>query len=84
MCWARRTQVGWLYLFDAMIWSVLAVSLILPWWSLKPLRIDRHVFLPQGEEWHRDPVRPVEDTTVQVRLRVTNSGAIRQTLRQDT
>ena len=34
-----QTQIGWLYLLDAMIWSLVVLSALLPWWSLRSLRI---------------------------------------------
>ena len=40
---AGQTQIGWLYLFDAVIWSLVLLSAIISWWSLKPLRIKRRV-----------------------------------------
>ena len=40
---ASQTQIGWLYLFDAVIWSLLALSAILPGHSLKSLRVEQQV-----------------------------------------
>ncbi len=32
-----QTQVGWLYMFDAIIWSMLLLSFVFPRWSLRTL-----------------------------------------------
>ena len=38
---ASQTQIGWLYLFDAIIWSLLVLSVLFPWYSLRSLQIER-------------------------------------------
>lgn len=69
-----ETQVGWLYLFDAIIWAIVLLSLFVPWWSLKSLRVERQVWLPRATNGSDDPVTPVEDGTVDVRVKVSNRG----------
>ncbi len=71
---ASQTQIGWLYLFDAIIWSLLLLSAILPWYSLKSLKVERRILLstPSPGQWQLGG--PLEDETVEVRLKVTNSG----------
>ncbi len=69
-----QTQIGWLYLFDAMIWSIIIISAFLPWWSLKSLRIERQVLLPPSANGHYDLATPREDGTIEVRLKVRNHG----------
>ena len=59
-----QTQVGWLYLFDAMIWSVLALSFFLTRWSLGPLRIERQALVSRSQDSRLDPATPVEGGTV--------------------
>ncbi len=71
-----QTQIGWLYLLDAMIWSLVAISALLPWWSLKSLRIEREVRLPSLSSGRPDPALPIEGGTVEVRLKVTNRGRL--------
>lgn len=70
-----QTQIGWLYLLDAMIWSLVALSALLPWWSLRSLRINRQVWLASPSE-QLDQALPVEGGTVEVRLTVTNRGRL--------
>lgn len=38
---ARLSQVGWLYLMDAVLWGILIVSLVLPWMGVAYLRAER-------------------------------------------
>ncbi len=71
-----QTQIGWLYLLDAMIWSLVALSALLPWWSLSSLRIEREVRLPSLSTGRRDPALPVEGGTVEIRLKVTTRGRL--------
>ncbi|MFQ6122111.1 MAG: DUF58 domain-containing protein [Dehalococcoidales bacterium] len=71
---AGQTQIGWLYLFDAIIWSLLVLSAILPWFSLKSLQVERRVLLPTSA--HSQLGGPLEDETVEVELKVTNSGRL--------
>ncbi len=73
---ASQTQIGWLYLFDAIIWSVLVLSAILPWWSLRSLQLESQIILPAAS-FHRSLLTgPLEDETVEVRLKVTNNGRL--------
>ena len=73
---ASQTQIGWLYLFGAIIWSLLVLSAILPWYSLKSLQVERQVLLPGSTL--RQPLLggTLEDETVEVRLKVTNNGRL--------
>ncbi len=73
---ASQTQVGWLYLFDAIIWSLLVLSAILPWYSLRTLRVERQVLLPASALGQSQLGGPLEDETVEVKLKVTNSGRL--------
>ena len=73
---ASQTQIGWLYLFDAIIWSLLVLSAVLPWYSLKSLQVEQQIILPPFA-FHQPPLGgPLEDETVEVKLRVTNSGRL--------
>lgn len=71
---AVQSQIGWLYLFDAVIWSLLLLSIVLSWHSLRSLHVEREVLLPRFSRWQLDG--PLEDETVEVRLKVTNRGRL--------
>ena len=73
---ANQSQIGWLYLFDAIIWSLLVLSAILPWYSLKSLRVECQVLLPTSARRQPQLGGPLEDETVEVKLKVTNSGRL--------
>ena len=40
---AGLTQVGWLYLVDAVLWGIIVLSAVCPWLSLAFLSVDRQV-----------------------------------------
>ena len=71
---ASQTQIGWLYLFDAIIWGLLVLSAILPWYSLRSLQVERQVLLPGSAQLELGG--PLEDETVEVKLKVTNNGRL--------
>lgn len=73
---ASQTQIGWLYLFDAIIWSLLLLSAILPWYSLKSLQVERQVLLPISTLRQPQLGGPLEDEAVEVKLKVTNNGRL--------
>ncbi|MCK5319392.1 MAG: DUF58 domain-containing protein, partial [Anaerolineales bacterium] len=73
---ASQTQIGWLYLFDAIIWSLLVLSAILPWWSLRTLQMERQVLMPSFTLHQSQLGGPREDETIEVRLKVTNRGRL--------
>ncbi|MFC1985817.1 DUF58 domain-containing protein [Chloroflexota bacterium] len=73
---ASQTQVGWLYLFDTMIWSLLVISTILPWYSLKSLQVERQVLLLHSNLHQPQLGGPLEDETVEIRLKVMNNGRL--------
>ncbi len=73
---ANQAQIGWLYLFDAIIWSLLVLSAILPWYSLKSLRLECQVLLPTSALRRPQLGGPLEDETVEVKLEVTNNGRL--------
>ncbi|MBI4284017.1 MAG: DUF58 domain-containing protein [Chloroflexi bacterium] len=71
---ASQSQIGWLYLVDAIVWSLLILSVILPWYSLRSLRVERQILLP-ASALHQPPLAgPLEDETVEVKLKITNRG----------
>ena len=71
-----QTQVGWLYLFAALIWSMLALSFLLPLWNLMGLRIQRQVWLGGNGAGPHSPATPVEEEEVQVTIKVSNRGRL--------
>lgn len=73
---ASQTQIGWLYLFDAIIWSLLTLSTILPWYSLKTLQVERQVLLSTTILQGPRLGGPLEDEEVEVKLKVTNNGRL--------
>ena len=75
-----QTQVGWLYLFDALIWSMLALSFLLPRWNLMGLRIERQVWLGGNVGGSHSPATPVEEEEVQVTIKVSNRGRMSRNL----
>lgn len=73
---ASQSQIGWLYLFDAIIWSLLVLSAILPWYSLRSLQVERQVLL-SAPAFRQPPLGgPLEDETVEIKLKVANSGRL--------
>jgi len=73
---ASQTQVGWLYLIDAVIWSLLALSAILPRYSLKSLQLEQQILLSATSGEQLSLAGPVEDETIEIRLKVSNSGRL--------
>jgi len=71
---AVQSQIGWLYLFDAIIWSLLILSIVMSWHSLRSLQVEREVLLPRSSQWQLGG--PMEDGTVEVRLKITNRGRL--------
>lgn len=73
---ANQTQVGWLYLFDAVLWSLLVLSVVLPGYNLKYLRVEQQILLP-ASHLHELPLGgPLEDETIEIKLKVSNSGRL--------
>ncbi len=71
---ASQTQVGWLYLFDALIWSVLLLSIVIPWYTLRSLTVEREVLLPRGGAAHLPLEGPLEDDVIDIRFSITPRG----------
>ncbi|MFH0769554.1 MAG: DUF58 domain-containing protein [Chloroflexota bacterium] len=71
---AIQTQIGWLYLFDGIIWSLLVLSAILPWHSLRSLQVERQLLLPTSTLNRWQLSGPLEDETVEVKLKVSSNG----------
>ena len=71
---ANQTQIGWLYLFDAIIWGLLVFSAVISWHTVRNLTIERQVLLPRFDPYQLNG--PVEDEAVEVRLKLTNRGRL--------
>ena len=69
---ARLTQVGWLYLLDAMLWGAILLSLVLPWLAVMSLSSRRRVVRSEGTAGSPGPA---EGEVVQVELRLENGRA---------
>ena len=80
---ARLSQVGWLYLVDALLWGIILLSALLPWFSLACLDARRK--LSWGEKGEGSPGisaetlgdtsgGPAEGDTVQIDLALRNRG----------
>ena len=68
---ARFTQVGWLYLLDAMLWGAILVSVVMPWLAIASLSAHRRL-LRHGKSG--DSANPVEEETVDIELQLSNRG----------
>ncbi|MEE9400090.1 MAG: DUF58 domain-containing protein [Dehalococcoidales bacterium] len=73
---ASQTQIGWLYLFDALIWGLLVMSAIMTWLNIRSLRVERQVLLPVSTLHQSQLDSPSEDEAVEVKLKVTNRGRL--------
>ena len=74
---ARLTQVGWLYLVDAVLWGLIILSAAVPWLSTAFLAAQRRVESPSPSKDYPGPVEgePLESTlTLHNRGRLVGSG----------
>ena len=69
---ARLTQVGWLYILDAILWGLILVSLALPWLTVMSVDVRRNLRRPWGGG--RSP-GPSEGEVVQLELWLKNCAA---------
>ena len=53
---AGFTRIGWLLLFDAVLWGVVAVSAVMPWIAVGDLRIRRRIARWHGAEGYPGPM----------------------------
>ena len=70
---AGSTRVGWLLLFDAVLWGTVVVSAIMPWLAIGKPTIQRRVV---GWEGRRDDPGPMEGEAVMFDITVTNRGLL--------
>ena len=70
---AGSTRVGWLLLFDAVLWGILILSTVMPWVALGRMRIRRRIV---GWTGRPDDANPMEGSPVQFELFVQNRGLL--------
>ena len=66
----RLTQVGWLYLVDAVFWGFILVSAAVPWLNLFPPRALRWI---EGLDENGRPPSPSEGDPIAIRIILRNS-----------
>ena len=66
---ARVTQVGWLYLVDAVLWGLIMLSVAVPWLSTAFLAAQRRVERPSAS---KDSPGPVEGEPLEITLTLHN------------
>ncbi|MFC1900417.1 DUF58 domain-containing protein [Chloroflexota bacterium] len=71
---ASQSQVNWLYLFDAIIWSLVLLSAILTHRDLRSLHIEQQVLTVNSTDNNILPGGPVEDEIIDIRITVRNNG----------
>ena len=62
---ARLTQVGWLYLVDAVLWGIVLLSAAFPWLGVAFLAAERSVERPDAK---RGRAGPAEDDPVRIKI----------------
>ena len=65
------TQVGWLYLVDAVLWGIILVSAAVPWLNVFPPRALRWIEGPGENGW---PPSPTEGDLVPIRIALRNAN----------
>ncbi len=73
---ASQSQVNWLYLFDAIIWSLILLSAVLARYDLGSLHIEQRVLTPNSTADNMLPGGAVEDETVDIRITIKNRGVL--------
>ena len=68
---AESTRVGWILLFDAVLWGTIVISAIMPWFATGKLQVRRRVI---GWEGQRDDPGPMEGDAVEFELNLRNRG----------
>ncbi len=76
----RLTQVGWLYLLDAVLWGMVLTSALLPWLGVAFLRVRRRLEYPGASPHALDTMNmqgasgPSEGDTVKINLSLSGGG----------
>jgi len=73
----RLTQVGWLYLVDAVLWGIIMLSAIFPWLSVAFITAHRRV--DSTESGKAQPV-PAEGDTVRISVSLGKPCPVAQLL----
>ena len=68
---AEVTRIGWLLLFDAMLWGTTVVNAVMPWLATSGLQIQRRVVDLDGRG---DRPGPMEDDAVKFQITLENRG----------
>lgn len=68
---AGLSRLGWLLLFDAVLWGTIILSAALPWLTTGKLQVSRRVL---GWEPHEGVPGPMEGDAVELESVVTNAG----------
>lgn len=71
---ASQTQIGWVYLVDAFIWSLLVFSAVITGFGIKSLNVERQILLPKSTQTQLSG--PLEDEVIEVKLTVGNPGRL--------
>ena len=66
------TGVGWLLVFDAMLWGTIVVSALIPWLAVGRLDVRRRM-MPRSEQ---DYLGPTVDEDVDIEVSVQNRGRL--------
>ena len=66
---AGLTQVGWVYLVDAVLWGIILLSVVIPWVSVAFLSAERHIELLSPNS---NSPAPAEGDLLQVSLSLRN------------
>ena len=66
---ADSTRVGWLLLFDAVLWGTVVVSVIVPWLAIGGVQVERRIAVGYGRD---DQMGPMEGDAVAVEVTVRN------------
>ena len=70
---AGSTRVGWLLLFDAVLWGALAISAVMPWLAGGKLDVRRRVVGWDGDD---DAPGPTEGRPVEFEVTLHNRGML--------
>ena len=66
---ARLTQVGWLYVLDAVLWGVILLSVVMPWLAVMSLRAGLRL---RQAETNPGPPGPAEGDAINLELILEN------------
>lgn len=70
---AGITRVGWILLFDTVLWGTIVVSAVMPWLAIGKLQVTRRVI---GWDSEDDNPGPMEGDAVEFEIRLHNRGIL--------